>query len=130
LSLEEPCSPMLRVHVRKIGSVPVVEVSGEVDISTVPGLRSAIEDAAEQADGSSRLIVDLSSVGFIESMGLGLLVEQNSKLQEHGGALRLVLGEGSADQILRLAGLEDAFVIHPDLVTAVEGSLEDAEDSG
>lgn len=120
MSLEEPSSQMLAPHVRHIGSVPVVEVSGEVDINTIPELRSAIEEAAEQTNDSSKLVVDLSRVGFIESMGLGLLVEQDSKLQEHGAELRLVLGEGGARQVLRLAGLEGAFAIYPDLVSALE----------
>lgn len=95
-------------------------------MQTLPELRSAIEEAVGQAGGSSVIVVDLGGADFMESMGLGLLIEHRSKLREHGGDLRLVIGERGAGEILRLLDLESSFVLYPDLEAAVEDSGESA----
>lgn len=122
---EDPCSSAFSAHVCYVGEVPVVEVSGEIDMSTVPELRSAIEEAVGQMEGASNLVVDLGGAGFMESMGLGLLIDQRQRLREHEGELKLVLGEGGAGEILRVTELESTFAIYPDLETAVGDSGRD-----
>jgi len=60
------------VQVTVVEGYRVVEVAGEIDISTAPALRTAIE--AEVASGTRELIVDLGGVQFMDSSGLSLLI--------------------------------------------------------
>jgi anti-sigma B factor antagonist len=50
----------------------MVEVYGDVDLKTARSFRSAIDEAAQ--DGKPRLIVDMSSVPFMDSSGLAALI--------------------------------------------------------
>jgi anti-anti-sigma factor len=59
------------VTVRRERGVVIAEVAGDMDLSTVPGLR---ERLLEAAGGGEPLIVDLNRVSFIDSAGLGVLV--------------------------------------------------------
>lgn len=65
-------SPILDVRVTRTGEVAVVTVSGELDLDTVPEVRTALETAVS---GSASLVADLSDVVFFSSAGLSLLLE-------------------------------------------------------
>ena len=51
--------------------VSVVSVSGEIDLVTAPALEQAI--GAVVADGPTALVIDLSAVEFLGSVGLKIL---------------------------------------------------------
>ena len=57
----------------------VLSVTGDCDLATGPELRRQIQRAAAYTD---RLIVDLSGVGFLDSVGLGLLVGAARRVAE------------------------------------------------
>jgi len=92
--------------------VPVVAVSGEVDLHAVPRFRSAMQDAVSRADSKRPLVlVDLGEVEFIDSSGLGVLIGQHRELGDVGGELRVVAGE-AALKILRLTSLDTALDVY------------------
>jgi anti-sigma B factor antagonist len=59
-------------------SIEIVTWEGELDIATVPGLRTSLSDAAER--GARRLVVDLTKVTFIDSMGIGAILNMKKRL--------------------------------------------------
>ncbi|WP_067690131.1 STAS domain-containing protein [Nocardia jejuensis] len=65
-------SEILEVQSRIVHSIPVVAASGEIDIVSAPLLKSALDEAV-QAD-PSMLIVDLSGITFLGSVGLSVLI--------------------------------------------------------
>ena len=69
-----------RAHVRisQHGNTSTVAVEGEIDLSTVDELRSAVTRAAE--DGTEQVRLDLTAVKFIDSTGLGGLLQLRSTL--------------------------------------------------
>jgi anti-anti-sigma factor len=58
--------------------VSVVRVSGEIDLVTAPALEQAI--GAVVADSPSALVIDLSAVEFLGSVGLKILAATYEKL--------------------------------------------------
>lgn len=98
----------------------VIEVGGEVDVYTAPGLREAIASLVD--NGTYHLIVDLESVDFLDSTGLGVLVGALKRVRAHDGAIDLVCTQGKILKIFRITGLEKVFSIH--------GSVQAADSAG
>ena len=98
------------------GAVKVVAVSGEVDLSTSPKLRDALLDCIL---GGASVVVDLDAVAYIDSSGVASLVEafQGAKSRGHKFALASV-GETPL-RVLKLARLDQVFVIHATVDEAV-----------
>jgi anti-sigma B factor antagonist len=82
----------------------VIAPEGELDITSVGDLRAAMSKALRE--GAGAVVVDLSQVTFIDSSGLGALVELHSRLRRRGRRLAVVAPGGSAPAVLLgLAGL-------------------------
>lgn len=106
----------MEISVLDQGRVKVIVVSGEVDLSTSPKVRDALLDCIL---GGVQVVVDLASVSYIDSSGVASLVEafQNAKNRGQGFALANV-GETPL-RVLKLARLDQVFVIHDTVDTAV-----------
>ncbi|MBA2443239.1 MAG: STAS domain-containing protein [Rubrobacter sp.] len=93
--------------------VPVVAVTGEIDLHVVPEFRSVVSDpGARSAAGPGPVVlVDLAEVTFMDSSGVGVLIGQHRELEGEGGELRIVTGEGPALKILKLTSLDEVFSI-------------------
>lgn len=93
----------LDIAVRRERGVVVVAVTGDVDISTVSGLRDALFKPA----GSGRtLIVDLNGVTFIDSAGLGALVGAYRRAAERRGSMYAVCARPQIRRLLWLTGVD------------------------
>jgi anti-sigma B factor antagonist len=99
------------------GDIPIVAVSGEVDVYSAPALKEKITELLD--GGQKTLIVDLSGVGFLDSTGLGALVEARTATTEAGGALPLVCSQERILKLFTITGLDGVFTIHPTVTEAV-----------
>ena len=70
----------------------VITVTGELDIATAPALRDRL-DAAIDA-GKHRLVIDLTSISFLDSVALATIVHAKQRLPE-GGRMALVVDPSS-----------------------------------
>jgi anti-anti-sigma factor len=68
-------------------SEAVLRVSGEVDIVVAPELREAIGRAFDY--GARTLVVDCTDLTFIDSSGLGALVEGHTRAEKDGASFVL-----------------------------------------
>jgi anti-sigma B factor antagonist len=82
----------------------VITVHGELDMLTVPELRTALAEAIE--GGAKRLLLDLTDVSFIDSVSLAAIVNARRGLGE-SGRVGVVIEEGSyAMLIFEIGGLD------------------------
>jgi anti-sigma B factor antagonist len=90
-------------------AVPVVRVSGELDISTVAQLCRAIAATATGAAVKPpRLVVDLTALEFCDSTGLRALIGAVKEVGVLGGkAVLAVTPAGTLDHLLNLSGLRE-----------------------
>lgn len=98
----------------------VLEVAGEVDVYTAPTLRDRITDLLD--GGQRRLVVDLATVEFIDSTGLGVLVGALNRAKELGGELDLVCPQERVLKLLRITGLDHVFTVYESVTQAVTGA--------
>ena len=67
----------LKFDVRKSAGEVVLELAGEIDLRTSPGLRSSFLNVLEHK--SARVVVDLGGVNYVDSSGVGTIVEFKRK---------------------------------------------------
>ena len=88
--------------------VPIVRVSGELDLSTVAQLARTVHVAATGAAKPPRLIVDLLGLTFCDSTGLRALIGAVKEVDVLGGrAVLAVERDGMLDRLLDLSGLSE-----------------------
>jgi anti-anti-sigma factor len=106
----------LSVTVSRERGVVIAGVTGDIDMSTVAGLR---ERLFELADSGQPLIVDLNRVTFIDSAGLGALVGAARRADAHGGSLHAVCSRPQTRKLLWLTGVDRRIP----LTATVDGAL-------
>jgi anti-sigma B factor antagonist len=77
-----------RFPVKMVSGVPVLLAPEEIDITIVPELRSALEEAAEH--GTGPLVVDMTQTQFCDSSGLHILLAAHKRALGEGSELVLV----------------------------------------
>jgi anti-anti-sigma factor len=94
----------LSIRTSREGTTATVAAEGEIDLSTVGELRTAVTRAA---DGVDNLLLDLTAVEFIDSAGLGGLLELRSTLRSQSVTLQINAGEGPVRQAMEITGLSE-----------------------
>ena len=97
----------------------VLEVEGEIDLATAPRLRERLLTLVNA--GTSKVIVDLRAVAFIDSTGLGVLIGALKRLRINEGDLRLVCPERGIRKVFDITGLDQVFALHDTVDAAVQG---------
>ena len=106
----------LPVTIRRERGIAIVEVTGDIDMSTVAELRERLSGLA---DSGQPLIVDLNRVTFIDSTGLGALVAAARRAAAHGGSLHAVCSRPQTRKLLWLTGVDRRIP----LTATVDGAL-------
>src|SRR5690349_11076343 len=104
----------VRMEQREAGVVVVA--SGEIDLWSAPEVKAALADHGSR---ERAVVLDLRSVTFMDSSGLGLIVEANQRARKHGFRVA-VAGATDVHRILEMSGLTKvlAFVDDPDAFLA------------
>lgn len=98
----------------------VLRLAGEVDVASTPRLRDRL--VALVTDGHTRLVVDLSGVVFIDSMGLGALLSGLKRARSVDGDLRLAGPSEHVGKVLAITRLDQAFVVADTPAEAIGGA--------
>ncbi len=105
------------LHLHSMQDITVLNIKGSVDTYTVRSLYQQLDIAV--ATKSSRLVVNLADVDFLDSSGLAALVQCMNKCRERGGDLHLCTPQQSVRMILELTRLDKALEIFPTEADAV-----------
>jgi anti-anti-sigma factor len=101
--------------------VVVLSIGGEIDLVTAPAMEEAIGGVT--VDNPSALIIDLSAVEFLGSVGLKILAATFEKLGD--SAEFGVVARGPATRRpIHLTGLDKTFPLYPTLDDALTGVRE------
>ena len=95
-------------EVRKVENFSVIMLTGEVDLHCSPQARKVI---LECVDKNEYVLVDLSSVDYIDSSGVASLVEGYQKARKKDLSFGLVGVSDAAMSVLKLARLDQVFPI-------------------
>lgn len=97
--------------------IVVLGLSGRFDTYQVPVVKQSLEEAVRE---SSKILVNLSDVNFMDSTALAMLVQGMKRCrQEMGGDLRLCCLQRPVQVIFELTRLDKAFMIFSTEAAAV-----------
>lgn len=111
-------SPIASVDERD-GAV-VVQLTGELDLYNAHAVRDELFAVA--ARGPDRVVVDLSAVTFIDSTGLGALIEARTRLTNRSAFLLAAPGFETR-RALEISGLDRHFAVHESLDAALAAKV-------
>jgi anti-sigma B factor antagonist len=124
--------PRFRTHERAIdATTAVIEVDGEIHLSTAPELSHVLATAIDA--GTTRLVLDLSGVMFIDSTGLAALLSSLRRLTRVNGGMALVCTNPTVLRLFEITSLDSTFAIHDAVepaLRAVAAQAAGASDAG
>ncbi|MEV6829556.1 STAS domain-containing protein [Amycolatopsis sp. NPDC051102] len=110
---------LLRVTADRTGDAVVLTAAGELDLLSAPLLGDEIATAL--ADAPALLVIDLSEVSFLASIGITVLVEAR-RTAGPGTRVRVVAPEsGVVHRTLGLTGLHEALAVATTRAAALAG---------
>jgi anti-sigma B factor antagonist len=112
-------SPIGGVEERSDGTV-VVQLKGELDLYNAHAVRDELFSVA--ARGPERVVIDLSAVTFIDSTGLGVLIEARTRLTNRRAFLLAAPGLETR-RALEISGLDRHFAVHDSLDAALSAKV-------
>jgi anti-sigma B factor antagonist len=99
----------MEINVKPSGQVTVVELVGDIDSNTAP---QAQERVLPLAQPGSKILLDMSGVGYMSSAGLRMLLSMYRQISRQNGHMVLI---GLAEEIkdtMSITGFLNFFTIH------------------
>ena len=97
----------LELKEAEYNSCLVISIFGEVDMGSSPQLRTKIIRSVNE--GHVNLVLDLTSVDFLGSAGLGTIIGALRRVRSQNGDLLLVCPEERIQSIFMLCDLDKVF---------------------
>ncbi len=97
--------------------ITVVEISGRLNLgNSLVSIENSIKRMIEQ--GTRKLVIDLTTLNFIDSSGIGLLVSCGGLMEKSGGRMRIAGAHGVVAKALEM--------VHLNRITPLDADLESA----
>jgi anti-sigma B factor antagonist len=114
-----PDDALATFHVDQVQGCSVVVAAGDIDISTAGGLRKALDAATSM---SARVVLDLTSVTFMDSSGVAVLVGALKQRRGHQASLCLVGAGPAVRRVLDITHVDRLLPTYDTLATAIKHS--------
>jgi anti-sigma B factor antagonist len=114
----------LAVKRTQIDGYELLSVSGELDIATAPRMISALNAAFASLERP--LVVDLSSVDFMDSTGLALLMNAYRRVKRRGHGFAIVCPGGPIARVFEIADMVESLHVCPDRASARRAAVQAA----
>ena len=99
---------MLKVHAKRLNSVEVLCLEGQIINGNTDALRSAVQLISDASD----IILDLSNVTLVDAHGLGVLLQLREQTLANGSHFELVNVNTSLSRVLEITRLNTVFEIN------------------
>ncbi len=110
--------PLMPLSVRQDGAVTIVTVDGDLVIGEPEAaFKKTIAGLLEE--GRVNLLIDMTSVKFLDSSGLGALVRAMTTSQNEGGQTKLLRAGPQVRKLLEMTKLDSVFETYDDPDKAV-----------
>lgn len=111
----------MQIQEQRHGAVTVIRPIGSLALGEAEELRARLGDAVQRSLG--RLALDASGIGYVDSLGLEVLVDVSDELAHGGRCLRVCGASDMLREVLDLTGLTDRFEFYLDANAAARSFL-------
>jgi len=108
----------MKIDVNKIDDITTMVIDGMLTIGSEQEFNQIFSDLVK--DGSRKIILDMTKVKYIDSLGIGQIAGGYTALNEVGGNLVLARTNEKIKELLRLTGLQN----HIKTYATVEDALD------
>ncbi len=109
----------MKIGTKNQGDIQMLELSGELDYHSSPELREKLSELTGKQ--TSKILVDLSGVDYMDSSGIATFVEAFQKTKRYQGRLILAALTDTVRGVFEIAKLDSIFEIAPTVAEAVTG---------
>ena len=108
----------LEITQREVNEIYILALNGRLVLGQESsGLRTMIDNLL--SSGTTRIVINLEQVNYVDSAGLGALIEMHRKTKAKGGGLKLCNLRPNLRQALEIARLLPIFEISPTEIAAL-----------
>jgi len=108
----------MQIKITDRDDVKLCCIDGEIDLNTSPQLKKEFEKVAGAK--AKKVLINFSSVTYVDSSGLATIVEIFKKLKSYGGALKLSNLSPKVKNLFEITKLEKLFDIQDDEEEAIK----------
>jgi len=101
----------IETSLRNRDGVPILDVTGEIDIYTTPQFKEAVSAAIDENKPS--IVINMANVTYMDSSGFGTLLSATKRLRPVDGALYLANCNDSIQRMLQITRLNTIFGVYP-----------------
>ena len=95
----------MKIHTKILGDhVAVLTLEGKLNMVSAPKVRDEIHAAVTA--GNNKVAIDLTTVEFIDSSGLGALINGLKAARQAGGDLRIACPTAQVRMVLELTNID------------------------
>ena len=110
----------MHVTERQVGDVTVVDVSGKVTLGDGGDVVLKDKMASLVQQGHKKVLLNLGDVSYVDSAGLGAIVQSYATLNKNGGSLKLLNTTKRIKDLLSITKLLMVFECHDEEAAALE----------
>jgi anti-anti-sigma factor len=99
------------IAIRKVGDVSIIDFKGRLAIGVSDAILPRVINEV-LGDGATKILLNLSDMDYIDSNGLGELVQVYRESQRKGASLRLLKPQDRVTKTLRLTNLLPMFSVY------------------
>ena len=112
----------MEIKEEKRGNVKIVGLRGRLDANSSPAVEKQLQAIMDR--GEDRLVLDLSELTYISSLGLRIFIAVAKNIQKANGKLALAGLNDHIYEIFKIARFTNIFSIYPSCDEAVAHCLD------
>ncbi|MDR0920718.1 MAG: anti-sigma factor antagonist [Oscillospiraceae bacterium] len=100
------------LNISEIDGTMLVNLEGEIDHHITSKIRIEIDDAVREIK-PQKLILDFSTITFMDSSGIGLVAGRFKTMRELGGSVELIGVSKHIAKVMSLSGIDKLATVTP-----------------
>jgi len=110
---------IVTIEQTQVGDKIVLHVAGRMDAESAHQFELRCESCI--AEGLTSIVIDLSDLAYISSLGLRSVVAASKKARDKGGEIRICGISGLVRQVFEITKLSQVFPLHDSVESALMG---------
>ena len=97
----------MQIKSKIVNKTLYILMAGELDEYTVPKVREDLDRLMETERGFMQIVLDLSELTFMDSLGVGVLIGRYKKMRQLNKPIFITNPSRVAEKIFKMSGLYD-----------------------